>query len=359
MMNSKKQSTTTFIVLLFLSIATSISASEILTDRNFDDLSVGTAPDNGRPNGAWHIANNGFGESGENNYSIVETSSFVPGAIGNSLSIRRPQVPRTPTGVTNEFNEVIHQNEGEIVRASFDLFIPETETTGQPGVNLFVGGDHGGRAFARRTDRGPQLEWDRNGAIRSWVCDQRDNCSSYVDDILVEETPLNAWQHVQVDIDLTNDTYDFFWGTEGTTMELVAPYIGFRSESQDFLDRFAVFFYANAGLVYREGDAYLDNISIEVLEKRPGDANLDGKVDATDLNALALNWRSEGAAWSQGDLTGDRNVDASDLNALALNWQSGVASAAAAPAAVPEPSSITLLLLGACSLVRRVGRKLG
>ena len=35
-----------------------------------------------------------------------------------------------------------------------------------------------------------------------------------------------------------------------------------------------------------------------------------------------------------------------------LNWQSGIA-AAASPAAVPEPSSITLLLLGLCALARR------
>ena len=48
-----------------------------------------------------------------------------------------------------------------------------------------------------------------------------------------------------------------------------------------------------------------------------------------------------------------------DLNALVLNWQSGVVAAGAAPAAVPEPSSITLLLLGACAFVRRLGRFVG
>ena len=90
-----------------------------------------------------------------------------------------------------------------------------------------------------------------------------------------------------------------------------------------------------------------------------GDANLDGQVNAADLNALALNWRSTAAAgWSQGDFTGDEIVDASDLNMLALNWRSGVAAAASA-SAVPEPSSITLLLLGLCALVRRAGRAVG
>jgi hypothetical protein len=91
----------------------------------------------------------------------------------------------------------------------------------------------------------------------------------------------------------------------------------------------------------------------DVMSTSIGDANLDGKVSATDLNALALNWRATDAtSWSQGEFTGDGNVDAMDLNALALNWQSGIA-AAASPAAVPEPSSITLLLLGLCALARR------
>ena len=89
-----------------------------------------------------------------------------------------------------------------------------------------------------------------------------------------------------------------------------------------------------------------------------GDANLDGQVTATDLNALALNWRATGVtSWSQGDFTGDGIVDASDLNAMALNWQSGIAAAAtASPAAVPEPSSVAMLLFGLCALARHSGR---
>ena len=74
-----------------------------------------------------------------------------------------------------------------------------------------------------------------------------------------------------------------------------------------------------------------------------GDANLDGQVNAQDLNALALSWqRMSATSWSQGDFNGDRNVDAADLNELALNWLNDSASAAPLPA-VPEPSSIMLL----------------
>jgi hypothetical protein len=89
-----------------------------------------------------------------------------------------------------------------------------------------------------------------------------------------------------------------------------------------------------------------------------GDANLDGQVNAEDLNALALSWRSTFAtSWSQGDFNADGTVNASDLNELALNWRSGVAAAASAPA-VPEPSSLTLLLLGGLALLRGTGRRM-
>ncbi len=84
-----------------------------------------------------------------------------------------------------------------------------------------------------------------------------------------------------------------------------------------------------------------------------GDTNLDGKVNAVDLNTLALSWRrTDATSWAQGDFNGDGNVNAADLNDLALNWRSGVVPAA--PAA-PEPLSITLLLLAGFYLLRTRG----
>jgi hypothetical protein len=106
------------------------------------------------------------------------------------------------------------------------------------------------------------------------------------------------------------------------------------------------------------GDSMVDVLDLtywdeELLQLADGDANRDGLVNATDLNALAVNWRTVGGAtWEQGDFTGDGNVGAADLNALALNWNRGVAAAASSPAAVPEPSGIALLLVGLCALAR-------
>ena len=50
----------------------------------------------------------------------------------------------------------------------------------------------------------------------------------------------------------------------------------------------------------------------------PGDANLDGVVDASDLNVLGIHWQQAGRVWSDGDFSGDGVVDATDLNALGV-----------------------------------------
>ena len=72
-----------------------------------------------------------------------------------------------------------------------------------------------------------------------------------------------------------------------------------------------------------------------------GDANLDGIVDASDLNALALSWQGSEKVWSDGDFTGEGTANAADLNLLGINWRQSIPMAAAA--SVPEPTGLTLL----------------
>ncbi len=89
-----------------------------------------------------------------------------------------------------------------------------------------------------------------------------------------------------------------------------------------------------------------------------GDVDLSGVVDAGDLNQVGLNWQVAATSWCAGDLNHDGTVDASDLNALGVSWQSDVRPAAAASAAaVPEPTSVGMMLLAftglACCRRRR------
>jgi hypothetical protein len=82
-----------------------------------------------------------------------------------------------------------------------------------------------------------------------------------------------------------------------------------------------------------------------------GDANLDGNVNATDLNALGINWQGT-ASWSGGDFTADGAVDAADLNLIGINWQKSVLAAASS---VPEPATGIVLawLLSVIGIWRR------
>ncbi len=84
------------------------------------------------------------------------------------------------------------------------------------------------------------------------------------------------------------------------------------------------------------------------------DSNLDGRVDVTDLTALAASWSflSPGdKEWSQGDTNGDMLIDIVDLTALAANW--GAETIVIPGGAVPEPTALVLLALGGFALIRR------
>ena len=70
----------------------------------------------------------------------------------------------------------------------------------------------------------------------------------------------------------------------------------------------------------------LDELEVEVLitEDRPGDADGDSFVDATDLNILAVNWHKPVTGGiSDADFDESGFVNATDLNILALNWHKG------------------------------------
>jgi subtilisin family serine protease len=65
----------------------------------------------------------------------------------------------------------------------------------------------------------------------------------------------------------------------------------------------------------------IDSTAVIVRYTLAGDANLDRKVDISDLGLLASNWQATSRRFSQGDFNFDHKVDISDLGNLASNWQ--------------------------------------
>ena len=80
-----------------------------------------------------------------------------------------------------------------------------------------------------------------------------------------------------------------------------------------------------------------------------GDANLDGVVDGLDLYIVARHWEQGVLGWRSGDFNDDLVVDALDVELMRDNW----VGPAGALDAVPEPGSLSLLVLGAVALLRR------
>lgn len=114
--------------------------------------------------------------------------------------------------------------------------------------------------------------------------------------------------------------------------------------------------------------AAVDDTAVLVRYTFKGDANLDGAVGFADLVAVAQHYgQSDGLAnWVQGDFNFDGNVGFADLVAVAQSYGGSLPSApiagapadfagdlAAAFAAVPEPSALMLLGIGALGAMRR------
>jgi hypothetical protein len=100
------------------------------------------------------------------------------------------------------------------------------------------------------------------------------------------------------------------------------------------------------------GDSAVNELDIQVWVKDLanswiGDANLDGQFNSSDLVSVLASGTYEAeiaAVWSTGDFNGDGRTNSSDL-VVALADGGYEAGPRAATAAVPEPSSVALLIL--------------
>ncbi len=80
-----------------------------------------------------------------------------------------------------------------------------------------------------------------------------------------------------------------------------------------------------------------------------GDANRDGEVSLVDLDTIGVNFGQAGN-WLKGDFNDDGSITLADLDAVGMNWGHG---AAPSSPAVPEPSAIVFLAMGAIAIAGR------
>jgi hypothetical protein len=88
----------------------------------------------------------------------------------------------------------------------------------------------------------------------------------------------------------------------------------------------------------------------------PGDANLDGTVNITDLSRVLTNYDKTGMGWSDGDFNNDGIANISDLSNVLTNYDKSLdASAGIKP--VPEPATLVLLSIAAIGIVGYAWRR--
>jgi hypothetical protein len=106
-------------------------------------------------------------------------------------------------------------------------------------------------------------------------------------------------------------------------------------------------------LVYASG-----NVSI-TGQALPGDANLDGVVNAIDFDILATNFSASGTNnWLAGDFSGDGSVNSSDFTLLAANFNSRLPGLSLPLGALsPEPTCSSILTTTALLFFSRRRRR--
>ena len=110
------------------------------------------------------------------------------------------------------------------------------------------------------------------------------------------------------------------------------------------------------GTSYNYG--FLDMPAILMRPSLAGDANLDGRVDINDLTVVLAHFGQTGMTWSRGDFNGDGKVDINDLTIVLANFGRTVsAGAGGSVSAVPEPSALALIALGALALLTFARRR--
>ncbi|MCC6493811.1 MAG: hypothetical protein IT424_12415 [Pirellulales bacterium] len=156
----------------------------------------------------------------------------------------------------------------------------------------------------------------------------------------------NEWNRYRIVLDFAADQYSmFFNGDKVASTGFVDRAFGLDDFTDADLATFAAGF--DTASLAQAGTAQFDNFL--AWESLPGDFNLDGAVNGSDLAI----WRGQAGIGAGGDADADGDSDGADFLLWQRNAGANVLTATAAAAAVPEPASAVLALVAVAALRRR------
>jgi hypothetical protein len=216
------------VVLLALAGWVLPAQADIILMEDFDNLTVGTNPDDDNPAGGWQFPANyitdGASEGADRGiFTIVLTSSFDPDGTGNSLHVQSSDAVDNHH-LANLLDQTIQGDTAVLAR--FDTYVP----TGGGGGTMYLSGDNGGGGYSNASDRGPQVAFLTDGTV---VAAGQDGSM-----IPLGSYTFDAWLTMEIRTSVASGTYDIYLGPRGGNLELLASDLAYRSPGVKFFDRY-------------------------------------------------------------------------------------------------------------------------
>jgi hypothetical protein len=238
------------------------AGAQIVADGNMDSLAVGNAPDNATPAGAWGFPASyntaGVAEpvARPEIFTVVPTSSFQAGGVGNSLHLFNASGTANDNyHLPNIWTQAFTAAPGLILRVTFNLWV-SGEGTG--GGSIYVGGDNGGGGFSNATgDRTAQLSWLANGTLNvANNAGVNNPVANYV---------TEAWQNVEIDIDTNARNYDLYWSMGSNPLTQVGNDLVFRAPNPALSVNYDRISFVQFGGTVPVINSYLDNVVVTAI----------------------------------------------------------------------------------------------
>lgn len=167
-----------------------------------------------------------------------------------------------------------------------------------------------------------------------------DNAGAYLSSEANQTVELEQWNHFAMLFDFSIGRYSAYVNGSRIALSIFAdPGVNQFTDA----DIAAMAAAADTGSQNLPGTAYFDNLRALDIAAIPGDFDLDGDVDSTDLGI----WKSAYHMSANGDADGDGDSDGNDFIVWQRNLGLGLPGGVAAVSAVPEPAVQVLAAIAA------------